>query len=114
AKKLMAAAGVKAGTTVSILTRQGSGAGGGSGETHSLFLADQMKKLDLVGKLDIQTTSKEDDAANAGNFDTYIIALAFFIDAPDSVYPDHFLMNSPLNYNKLGSKEIDDLFVKQS
>ncbi len=114
AKKLMAAAGVKAGTNVSILTRQGSGAGGGSGESHSLFLADQMKKIDLVGKLDIQTTAKEYDAANAGNFDTYIIALAFFVDDPDSVYPDHFLTNSPLNYNKLGSKAVDDLFLKQS
>ncbi|MSQ29595.1 MAG: ABC transporter substrate-binding protein [Dehalococcoidia bacterium] len=107
AKKLVAAAGVKSGTTISILTRQGS-------ENNSLFFADQLKKLDIASKLEVVNIAKEYDAANGGNFDTYIIALAFFLDDPDSVYADHFLTNSPLNYSKVGSKAIDDLFLKQS
>ena len=109
AKKLIAAAGLQPATPVSILTRQGPG-----GENQSLYLADQLAKIGIKGNLEIVNVAKEYDAANGGNFDGYIIALAFFVDDPDSVYADHFLTNSPLNYSKLGSKAIDDLFLKQS
>lgn len=113
AKKLVAAAGIKPGTPVQILTRKGT-TSSSVGEQHSLYFADQLKKLDMKGNLDIVTTATEYDRANSGTFDSYVLGLGFFVDDPDSVYPDHFLTDSPLNYNKLGSKQVDDAFLKQS
>ncbi|MSQ29596.1 MAG: ABC transporter substrate-binding protein [Dehalococcoidia bacterium] len=107
AKKLVAAAGIQSGATFTLLTATGQ-------ENPNLFLADQFKKLDIKATLNVVDYNKQYDALNNRNFDAFIISLAFFVDDPDSVYADHFLTNSPLNYSGVGSKAIDDLFLKQS
>ena len=107
AKKMVAAAGVKPGAEFTLLTATGQ-------ENVNLFLADQLKKLDIKANLKVIDYAKQYDDLNGGNFDAFIISLAFFVDDPDSVYADHFLTDSPINYTRVGSKAIDDLFIKQS
>jgi peptide/nickel transport system substrate-binding protein len=109
AKQLLAAAGVKDGHQTTILTRRGQ-----SYENLSIFIKDNLAKVGIDAKPQVLEDAAAYEALDNRNFDLAPWAHAIALDDPDAVFAEFYLTTSPRNYSGLGSKEVDDLFLKQS
>ncbi|MGE0543751.1 MAG: ABC transporter substrate-binding protein [Dehalococcoidia bacterium] len=109
AKQLLSAAGVQSGLETTILTRRGK-----SYEDLSIFIKDNLTKVGIEAKPQVLEDAAAYDALNERAFDLAPWAHAIALDDPDAVFAEFYLSESPRNYSGLGSKEVDDLFAKQS
>lgn len=109
AKQLLSAAGVRSGMETTILTRRGK-----SYEDLSIFIKDNLTKVGIEAKPQVLEDAAAYDALNERAFDLAPWSHAIALDDPDAVFAEFYLSNSPRNYSGLGSKEVDELFAKQS
>jgi peptide/nickel transport system substrate-binding protein len=107
ARKLLDAAGVPNGFETTVLTRLGS-------ENLSTFIVDQLSKIGIKAKLDIQESTPAYDNMLKRNFDLGPWGHAYAVDDPDAVFAEFYTTKAPRNYSALGTPEVDDLFLKQS
>ncbi|MGH2587045.1 MAG: ABC transporter substrate-binding protein, partial [Dehalococcoidia bacterium] len=109
ARALLSAAGVSDGYETTILTRQGA-----SYEKLSLFIKDNLEKVGINAKPQVFETAAAYDALNARNFDMAPWSHGIALDDPDAIFAEFYTTDAPRNYSEIGSKEVDDLFLKQS
>ncbi|MBI4596231.1 MAG: ABC transporter substrate-binding protein [Candidatus Tectomicrobia bacterium] len=109
AKKLLAEAGYANGFATTLLTRKGS-----DFEPFSVFLKDQLGKIGIEAKLDVQETASAYDSLNKRNFDLAPWAQGTALDDPDAFFGEFYTCNAIRNYSGICSKEVDELFDKQS
>jgi peptide/nickel transport system substrate-binding protein len=109
AKQLLQAAGVKQGHQTTLLTRRGQ-----SYENLSIFLKDQLAKIGIEAKLQVEEDAAAYDTFNSRNYDLGPWSHAIALDDPDAVFAEFYLTNSPRNYSGIGSPEVDEIFAKQS
>ena len=108
AKQLLAAAGIKQGHQVTLMTRIGTS------ENLSLFLKDQFAKIGIDAKPQVLVDAAAYEALDNRNFDLAPWGHAIALDDPDAIFAEFYLSQSPRNYSGLGSNVVDDLFAKQS
>jgi peptide/nickel transport system substrate-binding protein len=109
AKQLLSAAGVRDGHQTTILTRRGQ-----SYENLSIFIKDNLAKVGIDAKPQVLEDAAAYDALNSRNFDLAPWSHAIALDDPDAVFAEFYITGAPRNYSELGSKDVDDLFQKQS
>ncbi|TAK74007.1 MAG: ABC transporter substrate-binding protein [Dehalococcoidia bacterium] len=107
AKKMLAAAGVKDGLNIVMLIRLGS-------ENLGLFTADQLAKVGINAKQDVQETAIAYDRLNKRDFDLCPWGHAISLDDPDAIWQEMYLQGAPRNYSELSSPEIEAVFMKQT
>jgi peptide/nickel transport system substrate-binding protein len=111
ARKLLDAAGVpnNSGPEVDLLTRAGS-----SFEPLSIFIVDQLQKVGIKSKVNIQETATAYDRLRTRDFDLCPWSHGFALDDPDALWAEFYVTGAPRNYSELSTKAIDELFLKQS
>lgn len=109
-KKLLDAAGVGPNSPeIDLLTRAGA-----SFASLSLFVQDQLQKVGLKSKINTQETATAYTLLAKRQFDLCPWSHGFALDDPDAVFSEFYITKAPRNYSELSSKELDDLFLKQS
>ena len=108
AKKLLDAAGVKDGLSVTLLVRQAFY------EDLCLFTGDQLSKLGMKVKQDPAETAVAYDRINKRDFDLVPWGHGVSLDDPDALWGEMYLKGAPRNYSELSTPEIEAAFLKQS
>lgn len=108
ARKLLDAAGVPATMDGTILVRQGFY------EDLCLFMQDQLSRLGINVKLDIQETASAYDIMSKRDFDLTPWGHGMALDDPDAIFAEFYLPGSPRNYSQISSPEIEDAYLTQS
>lgn len=109
AKKLLAEAGYPNGFSTTMLTRKGT-----DFEPFSIFLKDQLAKIGVEAKLDVQESAVMMDYLNKRNFDMAPWVHGNAVDDPDAVFGEFYNCDAVRNYTQACSKEADEIFIKQS
>ena len=107
AKKLLDAAGVKEGLNVVLLVRLGS-------ESLGLFTGDQLAKIGMKAKQDVQETATAYDRLSKRDFDLCPWGHAISLDDPDAIWQEMYLKGAPRNYSELSAPEMEAAFMKQT
>ena len=109
AKKLMAAAGVPAARSMKMLSGSQTDLA-----RNTTYTASQITKLGWTVTAEVVDDATLRTRQNAGDFELSSGNVAGAIDDPDTWWPDNYLKDSPSNFSKMESQEIEDLFNKQS
>lgn len=109
AKKLMAEAGLSSGFDATIMTRNSQGY-----IDLSVFIIDQLKKLNINAKVNPVETTIAYDLARKADYDLLTWTHGFALDDPDAVYGEFYNCEAPRNWSHLCTAEVDQLFERQS
>ena len=109
ARQLLAGAGLSEGFEAEIITRNAR-----SYRNLAVFVADQLKKLNITAKITPLETAQATERARNGDFMLLAWSHQFALDDPDAVYGEHYVCKGPRNWSKLCVSGVDTLFEKQS
>lgn len=109
AKKLLAEAGYPNGFSTTLLTRKGT-----DFEPLSVFLKDQLAKIGIDAKLDVQETASAYASLNKRAFDMAPWVHGIALDDPDAIFSEFYTCGASRNYSEICSEEVDKLFARQS
>ena len=110
AKKLLAEAGYPNGFSAAMVVRKAAG----THEARGLFLKDQLSKIGIEIKVDVQETAKYLEIMNARNFEMATNVISGTADDPDSLLGDIFGCQGAQNYSGVCNTQADELYLQQS
>ena len=110
AKKLLADAGYPNGLSVTLIARKAAG----THEARAVFIKDQLAKVGIDVKVNIQESATYFDSIQKGTFDIATTQSGGLANDPDPLFADYYLCAGSVNYAGACSKELDELFIKQS
>lgn len=109
AKKLLAAAGVTNPLSPVVLVRSPK-----NDQDQGLMVVDQLKKLGWNGRIDAREIATAFARFNSGDFELASTSLCHGLDDPDAVFSVAYLTDSPQNYSRVKTPDVDALYLKQS
>lgn len=107
AKKLMAESGHASGFSTTITSEAAH-------ESLDTVVADQLGKIGIKVNIKVETSALAYDIAANKDFALLPWGHAVSQDDPDAIYAEFYTCNAARNYSGICSKEVDDLFLKQS
>lgn len=107
AKKLLDGAGYGSGFSVTITSEAAH-------EDLDTFVVDQLGKIGIKVDVKILESSVAYDVAAKKDFLMLPWGHAVTLDDPDAIYAEFYTCSAARNYSSICSKEVDELFVKQS